>query len=61
VSYCLPARFGMMVMGHACAIRTPPKSHVLMGKLFKFYSRLLHPKAIAGKAADYFSGVFTDF
>jgi hypothetical protein len=29
------------------------KSHVPMTKLYKFYLRLLHPKAIAEKAAEH--------
>jgi hypothetical protein len=39
------------------------KSHVPMTKLYKFYLRLLHPKAIAEKADEhfFFYGVFIDF
>ena len=31
-----------------------PRSYVAMTKLYEFYSRILHPKAIAGKAAEHF-------
>ena len=47
-------------------VRSGPthKGHVPMTKLCKFYFRLLHPKAIAGKADEhffFFVGVFSDF